>query len=73
MRSDDRSYFIRRAKEERAAAGAAVCPEAASAHRELAGLYADLAAGQADQPAEDSRSVSADGRLGSRAPLRKCR
>ena len=73
MRSDNRTYFVRRAKEERAAADAASCPQAALAHRELAELYADLAAGGADQPAEVSRSARTDGRLGKRAPLRKCR
>ena len=73
MRIDDRTYFIRRAREERAAAGAASCPKAAAAHRELAELHADLAAGHADQPAEASRPAKAEGRLGSRAPLRKCR
>ncbi len=73
MRTDDHSYFSRRTAEERIVADVAVCPEAAAAHRELAERYAELAAGEMDQPAEDSLSARADGRLGSRAPLRKCR
>ncbi len=42
MREDDRSYFVRRATEERKAANLAVCPQAAAAHRELAERYAAM-------------------------------
>ena len=42
MRNDDRSYFVRRAMEERKAANLAVCPQVAAAHRELAERYAAL-------------------------------
>ena len=44
MRPDDRSYFIRRAAEERAAAEQVTCPRAAAAHREMAERYALLVA-----------------------------
>lgn len=35
----DHDYFLRRAKEESAAAERATCPEAARAHLDLANLY----------------------------------
>ncbi len=44
MSRDDRSYFIRRAAEERAAAEQATSPRAAAAHREMAERYALLVA-----------------------------
>ena len=44
MRPDDRSYFIRRAAEERAAAERATSPRAAQSHRAMAERYSALAA-----------------------------
>jgi hypothetical protein len=38
----DRSYLIRRATEELAAAKRATCPQAAKAHRELAQRYSTM-------------------------------
>ncbi len=42
MRQDDRSYFILREAQERAAADQATCPQVAAAHREMAERYAAL-------------------------------
>jgi hypothetical protein len=50
MLRDDRSYFIRRAAEERAAAKGAQCPQAAEAHRVMAERYAAWVAELAAQP-----------------------
>jgi hypothetical protein len=59
MRTDDRSYFIRRAAEERAAAEKAASPEVAEAHREMAERYTALVAAQLGEQAGEARSVSA--------------
>jgi hypothetical protein len=50
MRIDDRSYFIRRAAEERAAAERATCPQVAEAHREMAERYALMVGNLPEQP-----------------------
>lgn len=70
MRSDDRAYFIRRAGEERAAADASDCPQAAAVHRELAERYESLADRLMPQPGRPLAAKAA-GRVGSLAPLRK--
>jgi hypothetical protein len=55
MRTDDRSYFIRRAAEERAAAEIATCPRAAEAHREMAERYDALI----DVPTKEAKAATA--------------
>jgi hypothetical protein len=50
MRRDDRSYFIRRAAEERAAIEKATCPRAVAAHRVMAERYAELVELMATEP-----------------------
>ena len=49
----DRSYCIRRAAEELAAAESATCPQAAKAHRELAQRYSAMIEGELAPAAPD--------------------
>jgi hypothetical protein len=51
MRRDDRSYFVRRAAEEGAAATRATCSQVAEAHREMAARYALMAGNLSEQTA----------------------
>ena len=62
MRNDDRSYFVRRAKEESEAAQRAECPKVAAAHRELAERYAQLIGDILEQPNEQATRHSHKGR-----------
>ena len=59
MRRDDRSYFIRRAAEERAAIEKATCPRAVAAHRVMAERYAELAELMATEPVAATATATA--------------
>jgi hypothetical protein len=59
MRTDNQSYFVRRAAEERAAAEKSGCPKAAEAHREMAQRYSMLADVMAGEPIGEVRAESA--------------
>lgn len=50
MRKEDRTYFVRRAMEEREAARRAACPQAAAAHREMEALYINIVSKLTDEP-----------------------
>ena len=55
--SNDRSYFMRRAAQERSAAATAACHEARDAHREMAKRYRGLVK---TTPAESSAEPVAE-------------
>jgi hypothetical protein len=54
MHETDTEYFIRRANEERAAAGTAAIEAARKAHLELANRYIDLAKALADHTVRET-------------------